>query len=377
MSHFTVLVVGPKTHEEIEEALYPYWELDLSAEDAKVDPRSEFCVECSLADATQKWEDYKSGCPNTEQYNYAFKTFFEPNHEKEDFLNPDRNTFRVDRGDRKGRWTHKDKEAFEAWCAENGLDSWSVMYGHEEGKYDNVFAYMQEYEGYPYDEDEQAFGYYRNPNAKWDWYQIGGRWDGFFKLKEDAKLNSPVLVQGQKSWTMEDEVIPDDRVDMIQLCDIDFEGMKVDNMKKAEGWWKEAWEKHPGRTEPPTEKEIESVLNEQGWKDRVKRQKHKDEMTEEEYREAAIENIMDRGKSFRDFMFGIRENDTKETYVERCSATSTFAVIKDGKWYEKGEMGWWGCVSDEKDGEDWEEQFSALMEDLPQDTYLTLIDCHI
>ena len=31
-----------------------------------------------------------------------------------------------------------------------------------------------------------------------------------------------------------------------------------------------------------------------------------------------------------------------------------FAIITpDGNWNEKGSMGWWGCVSDEKDKDDW------------------------
>ena len=31
------------------------------------------------------------------------------------------------------------------------------------------------------------YGYWQNPNAKWDWYLIGGRWSAFFKLKEGRK----------------------------------------------------------------------------------------------------------------------------------------------------------------------------------------------
>ncbi|OGM09279.1 hypothetical protein A2Z67_05050 [Candidatus Woesebacteria bacterium RBG_13_36_22] len=33
-----------------------------------------------------------------------------------------------------------------------------------------------------------------------------------------------------------------------------------------------------------------------------------------------------------------------------------FAIVTpDGKWHEKGKMGWWALVSDEKDGKDWKE----------------------
>lgn len=37
--------------------------------------------------------------------------------------------------------------------------------------------------GYLIDEDENLLTSY-NPNSKWDWYSIGGRWDGFLPLKE-------------------------------------------------------------------------------------------------------------------------------------------------------------------------------------------------
>ena len=44
---------------------------------------------------------------------------------------------------------------------------------------------------------------------------------------------------------------------------------------------------------------------------------------------------------------GIEKNDTREEYINRDSDFSTYAVItKDGKWHEKGRMGWWG-ISDE------------------------------
>lgn len=36
---------------------------------------------------------------------------------------------------------------------------------------------------YPMDSDENLLTSY-NPDSKWDWYSIGGRWDGFLPLKE-------------------------------------------------------------------------------------------------------------------------------------------------------------------------------------------------
>lgn len=103
-----------------------------------------------------------------------------------------------------------------------------------------------------------------NPNAKWDWYSLGGRWEGLLLLKDGS------------------------RVDQAKKKDID-----IDKMRKRE----------------------EGFL--------------------------------------------------------------TFAFLKDGKWYEQGEMGWWGIVSNEKDKDKWQEEFDKLIDSVDQDTLLSVYDVHI
>jgi len=58
----------------------------------------------------------------------------------------------------------------------------------EEKRYQNIYATFEEFcqahHGYKgRDEKTGKYGYWENPNAKWDWYQLGGRWNGFFKMK--------------------------------------------------------------------------------------------------------------------------------------------------------------------------------------------------
>ena len=69
----------------------------------------------------------------------------------------------------------------------------------------------------------------------------------------------------------------------------------------------------------------------------------------------------------------------EEIFAERAAnrACATFAVIKDGKWYERGDMGWWGIVSNEKDENEWYTQIAKLLDEVPDDTLLTIVDCHI
>ena len=54
-----------------------------------------------------------------------------------------------------------------------------------------------------------------------------------------------------------------------------------------------------------------------------------------------------------------------------------FAIVTpDGQWHEKGSMGWWAIVSDEK--EDWREQAVALLSKYRSDAYLiAACDLHI
>jgi len=49
----------------------------------------------------------------------------------------------------------------------------------------------------------------------------------------------------------------------------------------------------------------------------------------------------------------------------------------DGKWYQRGEMGWFGCVSDEKPQEDWSVEFQRLFDAIPAEKWISVVDCHI
>ena len=73
----------------------------------------------------------------------------------------------------------------------------------------------------------------------------------------------------------------------------------------------------------------------------------------------------------------MNENSDKldESAAKIAYALTVFAYIKDGKWYEKGNMGWWGVVTDEDN--DWYHNLKTMFEELPDDTWITIVDCHI
>lgn len=57
---------------------------------------------------------------------------------------------------------------------------------------------------------------------------------------------------------------------------------------------------------------------------------------------------------------------------------SPFAYIDlDGSWHEKGRMGWFGMAQDEAEQEVWDSEYLKWIQDLPKDTVLVAVDCHI
>lgn len=84
---------------------------------------------------------------------------------------------------------------------------------------EEVYKHYVEGEGScaEFDEDGNELSTY-NPNAQWDWYQIGGRWGGLLKLKDGSGS-----------------------VDTAKVSDIDFEGSS-DSEESDKERYKRFWE---------------------------------------------------------------------------------------------------------------------------------------
>ena len=119
-----------------------------------------------------------------------------------------------------------------------------------------------------------------NPDSKWDWYEVGGRWTGLLKLKQGVKPIAESNFSSEWSEEEENKVLSENRADIARKGD--------------------------------------------------------------------IENI---------------------------SEIVCFALLKNGKWYERGQMGWGAIVSNEN--LEWSTKFKKLVAELPDDTLITIVDCHI
>jgi len=202
-----------------------------------------------------------------------------------------------------------------------------------------------------------------NPNSKWDWYKIGGRWNGFYKLKDGriGKVGKPgVMTEAPKEGY----------VDQVYKGDVDFASMRKEAEEKAA----ELYDKVMviiGHL--PVNETWDSV---------------RDRMFDTEGRDAAIAfyHSQPRNKAIKECgdreMIWIVVDEfvvSREEYIKRAGDASciTFAIVKDGQWFERGEMGWWGVVTNESDRSEWYAKYNELLNSLSDDTLLTLVDCHI
>jgi hypothetical protein len=208
------------------------------------------------------------------------------------------------------------------YTKEEAIDYVKKYYGDAEGKTDEECYEMiaQDYrkEGLV-DDDGNIYSTY-NPLSKWDWYQCGGRFSGMLKIRKKKS--------GKRGYEYADEA---------RLGDIDFTPDK-DAYQSALRFWDVFVDKDPPL---PGEEKFFSIYKPEYYKD----------------------------------TYG-----TREEYAKRITSFSTFAVLtSDGKWCEKGEMGWFGMSSDGPvEGKNWDDNYmDNFVHSQDKDLIMTIVDCHI
>ena len=208
----------------------------------------------------------------------------------------------------------------------------------DEEIYQNAIKYYEEEDLGP---DGEVYSTY-NPDSKWDWYEVGGRYAGRIAVKDGVEIDEPNFSWGWQEEDKEKVIANGYRTDSAYVKDIDFS-----KMHRTEEDYKEAlryWELIVEGAKPKNKDEENSVKF--NW--------YKPDYYTERYKD-------------------------KETYAKCSSSFSMWAVVKDGVWYEKGQMGWWAMSNETHDeAVDWEMNFfDRFIKDLPEDTLITVVDCHI
>lgn len=218
-------------------------------------------------------------------------------------------------------------------------------------RYKTLAEYL-EFLGYPYNEKYGAYGYMTNPNAKWDWFQIGGRFPYAFLVKEDCTET----VHGDYSFMLEptdDDGAPSGYkwVTGARKRDIEWEQMRRLRLQAAEQRYNRYRDWFITGIEPQ-HKSFFAVRTEEGilgWSEKLY---VKDETLEEYMLRTGI------------------NPEIKYPY-------ETYAVVTDEEWIGSGDMGWWGLSSNEMDKPTWYQALDKYIDSLPDTHLLVSIDCHI
>jgi hypothetical protein len=176
----------------------------------------------------------------------------------------------------------------------------------------------------PRDEKTGRYGEWFNPNAQYDWYQLGGRFTGHLVLKPGRKglLGSPGVCTAPAG---------PGRADQARKGDIDFAAMSRESYASFLEAWAEL--ERDGKTS-----------------DRHAKWRH-------------------------DIPETVTTRERLVDYARQRSAhNAPTAFVMEGEWSGP----WWlkDGVTEEAAAR-WDARFAALLASLPDDTLLTVIDCHV
>jgi len=370
MSHFTVMVLG----EDIDEQMKPFCEHD------EITKEFHSFVDCT-DEVLKDWKtDTVSEWYPKDRIETELRNIEKLRNGEEIFVNPNERSFSMHTpkvGDNYQLFYRKNLRVEKVYVRVLELihDGMLVYYIPSPKKisvqltYDNIDDYADEYHGYKKNEDGK-YGYYANKNAKWDWYQIGGRWSGFFKYKENADgvigIGEPGLMTPAPREGYADSLLKKD-IDIAYMIN----EAKEEAIKEYD-----AFMEIFGDIEIPSWNKIRKSHGKDNIDDA------REEFNNTEYNKMIHELDRKENKYASSWIWAgdIHEYfngfDKEKFIISRMGRSfAPFAIVKNGQWIQRGEMGWWGCVSDEK--EDWPTEFCRIFSSIAPDTRITILDCHI
>lgn len=153
--------------------------------------------------------------------------------------------------------------------------------------------------------DRGGLYWVHNPEARWDWWTEGGRWNNWLITNDWKECNR------------------------CKVKDLSLDNMRIKEMMDRAKWYV---------------KEVELAKRE-----------HK-----------------------KPFFWNYKKKPTIKQYIEDANCpVAPFAILHDGNWMEKGEMGWFGISDDNYTDEEWDKKFQEFIESLDPETEVTIVDCHI
>ncbi|MFT8420507.1 MAG: hypothetical protein ABF665_03145 [Gluconacetobacter sp.] len=233
---------------------------------------------------------------------------------------------------------------------------------------DSEFSYEQNH-------DTGRYGYTENPNAKWDWYQIGGRWSGELMLLRDAEADYDPVRRSDTGRAF---------VDSALRGDIDFPAMEAALHAGALAGWHRTLETTLGIMS------LEALHAIRRWDevraDMTARGASIDDARSVYWGQTGVPELRDALLKADLWSWDLSPEDiaamlsrVPEGYAAERARQGwlPFALLDDGEWVERGTMAMFGIAIDEKDGETWVATIRERILGLPADMPITIVECHI
>lgn len=208
-----------------------------------------------------------------------------------------------------------------------------------------------------------------NPESMWDYWRIGGRWGGYFKVKESG----PGLIAAHASWDSPKEAKSGLRADGAPKQLIDFDGMRDEAAVKASAEF-DKWDAACAGTAVARSWPEMVSLVEVG--ELTIDQARREYQAQPRIQAARVSGIDDWECPVETFKSG------REEYISeaRRAAVPGYALVTlDEEWIAPGRMGWFGMSSDqESERSGYRIAVNNYLADKVADDDLVIaLDCHI
>lgn len=215
--------------------------------------------------------------------------------------------------------------------------------------YQSFEEFVEEVYGTSYFEEQNAFGYYYNPDAFYDWYSIGGRWSDVFLVKDDCKEYGIA----DRSWMCGDETkkAPEGYhwTCAARKKDIAWQVMYDWELEKA----KQSFAKVSGWFESGQVPENSGLCIEESGISRFGKLIYRKGETEEQYLK----------------QYG---NLKRKKYP-----INVYAFLMEDAWTTTDRFILDGENSRIEDNPEWEDDLEQFIDELEDETVLVIVDCHM
>ena len=227
----------------------------------------------------------------------------------------------------------RDPAYVEFEAADESMEEIRRAFEREKEPGETLEDFVSRWYGYTYNAELDAWGYLRNPNPKWDWWELGGRWSNMLRLKAGRKGN-----RADRTCPNTKEPRKRSYCAQARLKDIDF-SPDPQAYNEALRFWEVVVEGSP----------LRDGENSAQFHTFYRREYYLDQ--------------------FR----------TKENYARNCSSFTTRALVTpDGEWYENGEMGLFGAHNATAESRSrYGEFLRSTLANADPEMWLSIVDCHI